>query len=240
MRTVVFHGGKGGVGTTFLASEAAALLSSAGGAVVAVDLDLQRGALHYRLDVPLLRDTFTVLDLLPVLDDLSERVLDNALSPCPCGAMLLPAPAAPVDVDAPELFGSLLDALAPRFDHVVVDTPSSLDDTVLAAVAAADLVVLVVTPEIACLGGARRALDRLASENSSTSLSVVVNRSLGDSDYIKLSDIESFLGLPVTIVLTEDLMRCRRAGDESRFLSAERLPLGEGIRAMTRRVFRLD
>jgi len=230
------------VGTTFLAAEAAASLSSAGDAVVAVDLDLHRGALHYRLDVPLLRETFTVLDLLPVLDDLSERVLDNALSPCPCGAMLLPAPAAPADgtTAVPELFGSLLDALATRFDHVIIDTRASLDDAVLAVAGAADLLVLVVTPEIACLGGAKRALDTLASRGVSTSLSVVVNRSLGDSDDIKLSDIESFLGLPVTIVLPEDLTRCRRAADEGRFLSSERSPLGEGIRAMTRRVFCLD
>ena len=230
------------MGTTFLAAEAAASLSSTGGAVVAVDLDLHRGALHYRLDVPLLRETFTVMDLLPVLDDLSERVLDNALSLCPCGAMLLPAPAAPAVGSAakPGLFGSLADALAIRFDHVIVDTHASLDDTVLAVAGAADLLVLVITPEIACLGGAKRALDTLNSRGVGTSLSLVVNRSLGDSDDIKLSDIESFLGLPVTIVLPEDLARCRRAADEGRFLSAERSTLGDGLRAMTRRVFCLD
>jgi Flp pilus assembly CpaE family ATPase len=226
------------VGTTFLAAEAAAYLSSAGGTVVALDLDLHRGALHYRLDVPLSRQTFTVLDLLPVLEDLSERVLYNALSSCPCGAMLLPAPTVPPDrTAAPASIATLIDALAARFGNVVVDTGASLDDASLSAAGAADLLVLVITPEIACLGGARRALDTLTSRGVSTPVSLVVNRSLGTSDDLRLSDIESFLGSPVTIVLPEDLARCRRAADGGSFLSSERSSLGEGLRALMGKYF---
>jgi MinD-like ATPase involved in chromosome partitioning or flagellar assembly len=227
------------VGTTFLAAEAAAYLSSAGGAVVAVDLDLHRGALHYRLDVPLSRETFTVLDLLPVLEDLSERVLYNALSSCPCGALLLPAPnVAAEHLNAvPASMDTLIDALAARFDYVVVDTGASLDDVSLSAAGAADLLVMVITPEIASLGGARRALDTLVLRAVSTPVSLVVNRSLGASDDLRLSDIESFLGSSVTVVLPEDPAKCRRAADGGLFLSCERSPLGEGIRALMGKYF---
>jgi Flp pilus assembly CpaE family ATPase len=210
------------------------MLAGQASGVAAVDR-----ALHYRLDVPLSRDTFTVQDLLPVLDDLSDLVLDNALSNCPCGARLLPAPDRPAsDFTASGRFRALSAALAASFPFVIVDTPPSLDAVTLEVVAAADIVVLVVTPELACLGGAKRALETLGSLGTgSADIRLVVNRSLGDADAVRLSDFESFLGLPVAVVLPEDTVRCRRAADEGRFLASDRSHLGQGIQAMAGRIF---
>lgn len=233
--TIAFHGGKGGVGTTFLASEVTALLAREAPGVAAVDLDLHRGAMHYRLDVPLSRDTFTIGDLLPVLDDLSDLVLDNALSHCPCGARLLPAPGGidPGFAPSPGEIRALGTALSTSFTYVIVDTPSSLDPVTLDVVTAADLVVLVVTPELACLGGARRALETMGSHGVNRAhVRLLINRSLGDDDAVNLSDFESFLGLPVAVVLPEETVRCRRAADEGRFVAYDRSPLGQGIQAL--------
>src|SRR5450756_3166913 len=82
IKTILFHGGKGGVGTTTLAAETAGSLSRRRRRVAAVDLDIFRGDLHYRLDLPLSRGTHTLADLLPVLDEVDGRILDNALSTC--------------------------------------------------------------------------------------------------------------------------------------------------------------
>lgn len=239
-KTIAFHGGKGGVGTTFLAAESAAALSAQGLRVAAVEAGLHRGGLHYRLDVPLTRETFTLADLLPVLDDLTDRALDNALSECPCGARLLPSSNG-VGLEpfmTSERFEALAPALAARFDQVIFDTPSLLDGAAIASLAAADLVVLVVTPELGCLGGARQALGALAESGvGSRKPALIVNRSLGDQDTITLSDIESFLDLPVTIVLPEETARCRRVTDEGRFAFQERSTLGQGIGVMVRRLF---
>ena len=75
-----------------LAAELARLLASSGRRVLAVDADMQRGSLHYRLDVPVGRATFSVADVLPVLDDLSPDLLRGAVSETSSGAWLLPSP----------------------------------------------------------------------------------------------------------------------------------------------------
>jgi pilus assembly protein CpaE len=236
-RIVAFHGGKGGVGTTTLVAETAALLSNYGRKVVAVDLDLFRGDLHYRLDAPISRTTHTLVDVLPVLSEVDGRVLENALETCPCGARLLPAPVSSIEsraVQEPHIM-KLLPALAGEFDHVIVDTPPALTEVVTATLNASDLIVLIVTPELACLGGALKALDEIRSPELETKL--VVNRSLGDIDTLIEADIESFLNLRVAAVLPEDTARCRRAGDEGRLLTSERSSLGQAVEELVHRIF---
>jgi len=240
--TVVFHGGKGGVGTTTLASEAAAILAGSGRNVAAVDMDVCRGDLHYRLDVPVTRDTHTVADLPPIIDDLDARILGNALSPCPCGARILPAPTSPQGAAAiePDHVRKLMNALAAEFEHVIVDTSVAGDRTTTSAFDLAELVVLVVTPEIACLGGARRALGQVVSRDGKRpDIALVVNRSLGASDAVSPAEIESFLQTPATVVLPEDTVRCRRLADEGRLVTSERSALGHGIHSLMRRLFSL-
>lgn len=156
-----FHGGKGGVGVTTLVAECATALSVAGFNVAAVDLDLYRGDLHFRLDVPVAAATHTVIDLLPVAGELDRGVADNALTRCRDGAGLLPAPrdgSGAAAADAASV-AALIAGLAPLFDHVLLDTGCRYDAPVAAALSVADRLVLVVTPEIASVGGARRALD---------------------------------------------------------------------------------
>lgn len=242
-RTVAFHGAKGGVGATFLAAESAAALAASGRSVAAVDAHLYRGCLHYHLDVPVGRDSFTAQDLVPVLDDLSERILHNAMATSPCGARLLPSPPVPNGsprID-PEQFRAVLEAAAGCFSHVIFDTPSSADGALVAAAARADVLALVVTPDLSCLGAARRALRDLQGAGVEPgTLSVVVNRSLGDPDTVTLCDVESFLEVAVSVVLPEETARCRRALDEGRFIFGGRTPLGRGLRAMVQRLFSVD
>lgn len=237
---VVFHGGKGGVGATTLAAESVALLGEAGLRVAALELDLFHGDLHYRLDIPVSRGTYTLTDLLPVLDEVDGRMLENALSAGRCGARLLPAPASPGEARAVEAHHvvKLFSAIADEFDHVIVDTSSTLDEVTVAALELAGVVALVVSPELASLGGARRLLDLLGSrEKSARRVSLVVNRSLGGDDLVSIADIESFLGMPVALVLPEETARCRRLADEGRTIASERSALGQGISAMVGRMF---
>lgn len=223
------------MGTTTLVAETAALLSRYGRKVVAVDLDLYRGDLHYRLDVPVSRGTHTLVDVLPVLDEMDHRVLENALETCPCGARLLPAPASSLEASGVRALHimKLLPALAGEFDHVIVNTPPALTGVVTAALKASDLIVLVVTPELACLGGARKTLDEIRSLELTTRL--VVNRSLCDIDSFTEADIENFLILQVTAVLPEDTARCRRAGDEGLLLTSERSSVSQAIEELVHR-----
>jgi MinD-like ATPase involved in chromosome partitioning or flagellar assembly len=208
--------------------------------VAAVDADLDRGSLHYRLDVPVGRGTFSLADVLDVLDDISDDVLANALSMCPSGAGLLPSPPAgrgalaPDSPDAARLIG----ALGRVFDLLVIDTPPAFDSFTAGLLSAADAVLLVAIPELCSLGGARRAVANLAAQSrGSPEIFFVLNRSLGSSDLISHEEIESLLGVRALRVLPEDGARCRRLSNECRSLATERSTLGREIDSLIRQVY---
>ena len=235
---IALHGAKGGVGTTMLAAELACLLASSGQSVLAVDADMQRGSLHYRLDVPVGRATFSVADVLPVLDDLSPDLLHGALTESSSGAWLLPAPPVFDEGCRPgrDLGARLALSLRSSFEFIVLDTRAAFDDLTLGLLAAADAVLLVVTPELACLGAAKRALG-VMRQQCSGHIELVVNRSLGQGDLVDLDEISSFLGSRALRVLPEDTTRCRRLGDECRPICSERSALAREIHGLARSLF---
>ncbi|MBK5093944.1 MAG: AAA family ATPase [Actinobacteria bacterium] len=207
------------MGTTTLLAETSALLSRAGPNVIAVDLDMHRGDLHYRLDVPLSRGDYTIADLLPVLDEIDSRILGNALMKSPCGVFLLPSPSSASDADFIDWshIRRLLPALAAECDYLLVDTPPAFNGVTRAAIDLVDSVVLVVTPEPACLGGARKALDEIRRQQCSPAeIILLVNRSRGNADPLPPSDIEAFLDLAPAAILSEDIPGCRKAENEGR------------------------
>jgi pilus assembly protein CpaE len=228
-RSVTFHGAKGGVGASLLAAETAMLWADHH-RVVSVDADLWRGTLHYRLDLPVKRGTFTITELLSVGDELSGHALEQTLARCPAGPWHVPSGPVSRAMASSEAGAALVAALRDCFDRVVIDTAYSSDEFTSGLLSASDLVVLVVTPELAGLGGARRALDHIESIASRRPPAfVVVNRSLGTRDTVSKEDIESFLGTQVRAVLPEDTARCRRLANECRPLTSERSPLAASI-----------
>lgn len=74
--------------------------------------------------------------------------------------------AEPFDRDADRLDGravrELLAFLRSRFGVLVVDVPAGVDDRGVSALAVADVVLLVVTPEVPCVVSARRLVDALS------------------------------------------------------------------------------
>jgi len=231
-KVVTFHGGKGGVGTSMLASELACVLARSGQLTVAIDADLERGALHYRMDVPVGSATFSMADVFPVWQDLSGDLLRNAATASPHGPHLMPSPvrrfAGPVPDAA--VASSLVSALRAAFDRSVIDTRASMDQFTGGLLAASDLVVLVVTPELASLGSAKRALCSMDSlPGGRPEVSLLVNRSMGQHDVAAVRDIESYLGLRAAACLPEETVVCRRIGNECRPLSNERCALGRAV-----------
>ena len=227
-----FHGGKGGTGTTTLLAESASLMAASGYRVVVLDLDLYRGTAHFSLDVPVADGTHTIADLLPVLEEFDDRLMENALSPAPCGAYLLPSPRSSEEADLvrPSHAASLIEALRRNFDMVLIDTGASLTAVALCALENADRAVLVITPEIACIGAALKLIGELRARGIEPLL--VVNRSLGERDLISNSEIESFLGLRTSAVLPEETVRCRRLCDEGLFLNTQKCALGTALRSL--------
>ncbi|WP_431985349.1 AAA family ATPase [Streptomyces qinglanensis] len=173
---VTVSGAKGGVGTTLTAVQLALAARAAGRSTVLADLDLQSGDVASFLDVRFRR---SVADLAGI-KDLTPRVLQDAVYPHETGLGLLLAPdegERGEDVDE-RTARQLVAALRSHYETVVLDCGSQMHAGNAAAVEAADLALLLTTPDVLAVRGAKRMVrmwDRLRIRTAEETV-VVVNR----------------------------------------------------------------
>ncbi|SES14020.1 AAA family ATPase [Streptomyces qinglanensis] len=173
---VTVSGAKGGVGTTLTAVQLALAARAAGRSTVLADLDLQSGDVASFLDVRFRR---SVADLAGI-KDLTPRVLQDAVYPHETGLGLLLAPdegERGEDVDE-RTARQLVAALRSHYETVVLDCGSQMHSGNAAAVEAADLALLLTTPDVLAVRGAKRMVrmwDRLRIRTAQETV-VVVNR----------------------------------------------------------------
>jgi len=153
-RLVPVYSPKGGVGCTTIATNLAVALASRGLSVALIDLDLQFGDVGSVLD---LRSANSIVDILGQ-PELTDDLVNDTFVTHSSGVRALLAPdnlslvegVDPVDVVA------LLRGLTSRFDYVICDLWSSLEELSIQTMKAADQVVLVTTPELPALRNLQR------------------------------------------------------------------------------------
>ena len=139
----------GGCGKTFLTTNLAYHLQSRfQKRTCLVDLDLQFGELSTALR---LKPRTTITDLLAGEEDesLSDRLADH-LMVHDTGMHVLAAPDQPAEADAVDAadVGRIVEAARGAFDYVIVDTPASLSEPVLAVLEYADRVFAMATLDL--------------------------------------------------------------------------------------------
>ncbi|MET9354323.1 P-loop NTPase [Streptomyces sp. NPDC006617] len=173
---VTVSGAKGGVGATLTAVQLALAAQASGRSTALLDMDLQTGDVASYLDVQFRR---SVADL-AAITDLSPRVLADAVFRHDSGLALLLAPGEGergeevTDRAARQIVG----ALRSRYEVVVVDCGAQLGGAGAAAVESADTALLVTTPDVVAVRGAKRAVrmwERLQIRKAQET-TVVVNR----------------------------------------------------------------
>jgi pilus assembly protein CpaE len=151
-RVFTVSSASGGSGKTFYATNMALFLARYTRKRVAlVDLDLQFGEVTTALR---LRPKYTVFDALR-RDEQEEHQeltthIEEFLVPHDTGFSVLAAPKDPAEADgisAPEIT-RVIEVLRGRFDYVVIDTPASLNETVLAAFDLSEHVVVLGTLDL--------------------------------------------------------------------------------------------
>ncbi len=175
--TVVTVGGaKGGVGATLTAIQLALAAQASGRPTALVDMDLQAGDVASYLDVQFRR---SVADL-AAITDISPRVLADAVFRHDSGLALLLAPGEGERGEevTDRAARQIISALRSRYEVVVVDCGAQLGGAGAAAVEMADTALLVTTPDVVAVRGAKRAVrmwDRLQIRKAEET-TVVVNR----------------------------------------------------------------
>jgi flagellar biosynthesis protein FlhG len=172
-RITAVTSGKGGVGKTFVSANLAAALAERGQRVLVLDADLGLANLDVVLNISpkvTLHDVFT-----------GAKTLDEALIEVAPQFWVLLAGSGLVEYSrlTPEVRDKLtetLAAVAPRFDHVLLDTGAGISDVVLYTVSLADEVLLVTTPEPTSMTDAYATIKVLAATQARRRIGLVVNQ----------------------------------------------------------------
>lgn len=207
---------KGGGGASFLTVNLAAELSATD-RVAVVDLDFSMGDIAGFLD---LQPQSSIHDLLRNLDRLDERSLAAAVAVHPSKVHVLAQPNQLVDSD--DVHGEdilrVLTAASNAYQYVLVDCGGRVDEATLTATSVADTIILVTTPEVVAVRNAWRRiqmLEKLGVEKSNVRL--VVNK-WGKGSELRLSDIETNLGVTVAATVSADPVACQRAVNQGQLL----------------------
>ncbi|MFD8748293.1 CpaE family protein [Streptomyces sp. NPDC059616] len=151
---VTVSGAKGGVGATVAAVQIALAAQTSGRTVALVDLDLQTGDIGSYLDVQFRR---SIVDL-STITDISPRVLSDAVFSHGTGLALLLAPNEGESAEevSDRSARQIVSALRSRYEVVVIDCGSQLQGASAAAIEMADTALLVTTPDVIAVRGAKR------------------------------------------------------------------------------------
>ncbi|WLQ40994.1 AAA family ATPase [Streptomyces laculatispora] len=171
---VTVSGAKGGVGATVTAVQLALAAQASGRTVALVDMDLQSGDVASYLDVQFRR---SIVDL-AAITDISPRVLSDAVFSHSTGIALLLAPG---DGERGEEVSDrsarqIVSALRSRYEVVVIDCGGQMNGANAAAIEMADTALLVTTPDVIAVRGAKRIVrmwDRLQIRKAEETTTVV-------------------------------------------------------------------
>ncbi len=176
--------GKGGVGKTFVSANLAAALARGGRRVLVLDADLGLANLDVVLNLfpkITLHDVFT-----------GKSSLADAILPAPGGFHVLLAGSGMVEYSrmTPEVRDQLqavIDEVAPKFDHILLDTGAGISDVVLYTVSLAGEVLVVATPEPTSLTDAYATIKVLATTQGRRKIHLLVNqvRKLGEGRAVR-------------------------------------------------------
>ncbi len=198
---------KGGVGKTFVSINlAASLAKNPEKRVVLVDLDLDFGNAALALN---LYPKFTITDVIDDIRHMDSDLIESYLIPHESGIKVLPANLQPNmnDFINAEHIHVILEALRESFDYIIVDMPGRFVETIMPALALADQLLVITTPELSAVRNIKVLLVTLKDLNFPQSkIRIVLNKEDLRGE-IKKNDVETTLNKKVDASIGLDYHR---------------------------------
>lgn len=203
-RVITVTSGKGGVGKTTTTANLGMGLAASGSKIALVDADIGLR----NLDVVIGLENRIVYDICDVIEGrarLRQALIKDKRFPDLC---LLPA-AQTRDKSAvkPQEMGALCQQLASEFDFVLVDCPAGIEQGFRSAIAGANEVVIVTTPEVSAVRDADRIIGLLeAAEKHNPKL--IINRIRPEmvkrGDMMSVEDVLEILAVDLLGIVPDD------------------------------------
>ena len=199
-KMIAVFSSKGGCGTSFIATNLAAVTSAK---TILVDLNLQAGDLPLYLGV---ESKYSMADMVEKRSRLDDELINSLVTPYSSSLSLLAAPkeADSADEIEPQHIFEVLQRLRESYDYIVLDPQHTFDSITLAALDQSDEIVLVLSLDIPAIRSTQRSLqifDRLGYPRKK--VRIVVNRFSKQID-LDLRQVEKFLGEPVVGFVPSD------------------------------------
>jgi Flp pilus assembly CpaE family ATPase len=219
-RVIAVHGGRGGVGVTFVATHLAAALARRG-SVILLDLDPVFADVAHALDAPADdgdRPVHTLADAVSLGDDLGPEQLEAALWEHASGVRVLlpPPPEESVRLGPTEL-EPVVEAACGAVDIVLLHLPRGLDAIASSSAARADRLLEVLTLDVGSFRATSRALEALAPMHLEERLGLVVNRAARAE--VTVGDVDRVFGRPPIAVFPSE-RSVRASNDRGRLVPA--------------------
>ena len=216
-QVIVVTSAKGGAGVSSIAANLAlAIAQSPRPSTVAVDLDLEYGDLPMLVDVP---PRAGVDELIEAIEQQRGAVTpEDYMARHPTGLRVLGAPRRPVDALRVGEQGvqALLSTLRAMHDTVLLDVPPGFSDPALTALALADRVVIVVTPEVTALRRTLTLFEVLRDLDIEDQRQMLVLNETVNSPDLTRERVEGFLRRRIPITVPHALSLFHRATTSGR------------------------
>lgn len=203
-RVFTITSGKGGVGKTTSTANIGAGLALAGHSVVLVDADIGLRNLDVVLGLEN-RIVFDVVDYIEGRCKLRSAIIRDKRFE---GLFLLPA-AQTREKDAltQEQMASLCQELSQQFEYVLIDCPAGIEQGFKNALAGADAVIVVTTPEVSAVRDADRVIG-LVEARELPQPQLIINRLRPEmverGDMLSVDDVCDILAIPLLGIIPED------------------------------------
>ncbi|MHB0879147.1 MAG: septum site-determining protein MinD [Anaerolineae bacterium] len=203
-RVITVTSGKGGVGKTTTTANLAAALAARGHKVVAIDADIGLR----NLDVVMGLENRIVYDIVDVVEGRCRTrqalIRDKRLPEL----LMLPA-SQTRDKDSlqPEQMVTLCAELRDQFDFVIIDSPAGIERGFRVAMAPADQVLIVTTPEVSAVRDADRVIGLVEAAEKGPAL-LIINRVKPEmvrrGDMLSADDVLDILAVDLVGMVPED------------------------------------